>query len=357
MDRIHATALALHRLTKPTIAAVDGLAAGAGMSLALGCDLVLASTRARFSAIFVRRGLSIDFGLSWLLPRLVGVGKAKELALLGDFVDADEALRIGLVARVVNPDELTHAVDRALARLAEGPTVAIRSDVDLLQSSFQRTFDEAIDAESAPRSATSGPRDAAEAIAAFLEKRDAAVPGSMIPPLVRLPAAALGGRRPGRTSPRCVEAARPGPHRARRRPADAPTAPCSTSSSCAARVRRRGAPAAARGRGARRGGARGVDRRSRGDRRAAARGVRTCCSWRASPPRARDAAAVIEALFTEGAHTVTTADSDARRRRAEPARCPTSRALPVVLARRRRARAARGRRADGVRDRRGRAGR
>jgi enoyl-CoA hydratase/carnithine racemase len=173
MDRIHLTALALHRLTKPTIAAVDGLAAGAGMSLAIGCDLVIASTRARFSAIFVRRGLSIDFGASWLLPRLVGMGKAKELALLGDFIDADEALRIGLVARVVNPDELDHAVDFALQRLATGPTVAIRQDVELLQASLQRTFEEAIDAESAAQVRNLQTADAAEAIAAFLEKRDA----------------------------------------------------------------------------------------------------------------------------------------------------------------------------------------
>ena len=177
MVRIHATALALHRLTKPSIAAVDGLAAGAGMSLALGCDLVLASTRARFSAIFVRRGLSIDFGLSWLLPRLVGMGKAKELSLLGDFVDAEEALRIGLVARVVNPDELTHAVDFAVRRLAGGPTVAIRSDVELLQASYQRTFEEAIAAECDAQVRNLGTEDAAEAIAAFLEKRDAQFQG------------------------------------------------------------------------------------------------------------------------------------------------------------------------------------
>jgi 2-(1,2-epoxy-1,2-dihydrophenyl)acetyl-CoA isomerase len=177
MQRIHAAALALHRLTKPSVAAVDGLAAGAGMSLALGCDLVLASTRARFSAIFVRRGLSIDFGLSWLLPRLVGMGKAKELALLGDFVDANEALRIGLVARVVNPDELAHAVDYAVAKLATGPTVALRADVELLQASLQRTFEEAIAEEAAAQVRNLATEDAAEAIRAFLEKRDAAFRG------------------------------------------------------------------------------------------------------------------------------------------------------------------------------------
>jgi 2-(1,2-epoxy-1,2-dihydrophenyl)acetyl-CoA isomerase len=173
LDRIHQAALALHRLSKPSIAAVDGLAAGAGLSLAIGCDLVIASSRARFSAIFVRRGLSIDFGASWLLPRLVGMGKAKELALLGDFIDAQEALRIGLVARVVNPDELDHAVDFAARRLATGPTVALRNDVELLQASLQRTFEESIDAECAAQVRNLETVDAAEAIAAFLEKRDA----------------------------------------------------------------------------------------------------------------------------------------------------------------------------------------
>jgi 2-(1,2-epoxy-1,2-dihydrophenyl)acetyl-CoA isomerase len=177
MDRIHSCALALHRMTTPTVAAVDGLAAGAGMSLALGCDLVVASTRARFSAIFVRRGLSVDFGLSWLLPRLVGTGKAKELALLGDFVDAAEALRIGLVARVVNPDELDHAVHYVASRLASGPTVALRHDVELLQASLNSSFEDAIEAESSAQVDNLSTEDAAEAIAAFLEKRDATFHG------------------------------------------------------------------------------------------------------------------------------------------------------------------------------------
>ena len=76
-------ASALHRLSKPTLAVVDGVAAGAGMNLALGCDLVIATPRARFSEIFVKRGLTVDFGGSWLLPRIVGLQRAKELALTG----------------------------------------------------------------------------------------------------------------------------------------------------------------------------------------------------------------------------------------------------------------------------------
>ena len=96
----------LHELAKPTIAAVNGVAAGAGCNLALGCDLIVASDRARFSEIFSKRGLVVDFGGSWLLPRLVGMHRAKELVLLADIIDATEAERIGLVNRVVPHDQL-----------------------------------------------------------------------------------------------------------------------------------------------------------------------------------------------------------------------------------------------------------
>ena len=86
MRRPNRAALALHRLSKPTVAAVDGVAVGAGMNLALGCDIVIASERVRFAEIFVQRGLTLDFGGSWLLPRLVGLNRARELALTGRIV-------------------------------------------------------------------------------------------------------------------------------------------------------------------------------------------------------------------------------------------------------------------------------
>src|SRR2546428_9392068 len=94
LQRLHWVAdiaLSLHRLPKPVIAKVNGVAAGAGMNLALGCDLIVASETARFAELFVRRGLSIDFGGSWLLPRLIGMHRAKELALFGDIISAKEA--------------------------------------------------------------------------------------------------------------------------------------------------------------------------------------------------------------------------------------------------------------------------
>ena len=100
MRHVGDVALALHRLPIPTIAKVRGVAVGAGCNMAIGCDLVVASENARFSEIFARRGLSIDFGGSWVLPRIVGMHRAKELALLADIIDAAEAERIGLVNRV-----------------------------------------------------------------------------------------------------------------------------------------------------------------------------------------------------------------------------------------------------------------
>lgn len=175
--RVNRAAQALHDLRTPSIAVVEGLAVGAGMSLAIGCDLVVASTTARFSAIFVRRGLSVDFGMSWLLPRLVGVARAKELCLLGEFVGADEALAIGLVRRVVRPEELDACVADLAGRLADGPSVALANDLDLLDAAHGRSFAEALDAEMAAQAQSSTTSDALEAITAFLEKRPAKFTG------------------------------------------------------------------------------------------------------------------------------------------------------------------------------------
>ena len=124
MQNVATAASALHRLTKPTVAAVDGVAVGAGMNLALGCDLVIASSRARFAEIFVRRGLSVDFGGTWLLPRIVGLQRAKELALTGRMVEAAEAREIGMVLEVVEPDELEASVQRLAEELAAGAPLA-----------------------------------------------------------------------------------------------------------------------------------------------------------------------------------------------------------------------------------------
>jgi enoyl-CoA hydratase/carnithine racemase len=165
-------ALALHRLPQPTIAKVDGVAAGAGCNMALGCDLVVASDTARFSEIFARRGLTIDFGGSWLLPRLVGLHKAKELALLADIISADEAERLGIVNRVVPAAELDAFVDDWAARLAAGPPLALSMTKKLLNDGLATSLDQALEAEGMAQTVNFGTKDTAEAMAAFLEKRD-----------------------------------------------------------------------------------------------------------------------------------------------------------------------------------------
>lgn len=175
IDRMHyfgRIALALHRCPKPTIARVDGVAAGAGMNLALGCDLIVASDRARFCEIFVRRGLSIDLGGSWLLPRLVGLHKAKELALLADMIDAAEAERIGLVNKVVPAASLDAAVAEWAERLAAGPPLALHTTKRMLSQSSAMSLDEALDAEGMAQAVNVASQDTREAIRAFFEKRD-----------------------------------------------------------------------------------------------------------------------------------------------------------------------------------------
>ncbi|NDH88925.1 MAG: enoyl-CoA hydratase [Actinobacteria bacterium] len=117
----------LHTLPKPTIARVDGVAAGAGLNMALACDFVLASDRSRFSEIFARRGLNIDFGGSFILPRIVGMQKAKELVLLADILDAERAEEMGLVNRVVPQSELDTVVEEFVSKLKAGPPIALAS--------------------------------------------------------------------------------------------------------------------------------------------------------------------------------------------------------------------------------------
>ena len=171
MRHIGDVALALHRLPQPTIAKIRGVAVGAGLNMALGCDLVVASTNARFSEIFARRGLSIDFGGSWVLPRRVGLHRAKELALLADIIDATEAERIGLVNRVVDDGELDAFVDDWATRLAAGPPLALAMTKRMLNNSAHVTLEEALDDEGAAQTVNFGTKDTAEAMAAFLEKR------------------------------------------------------------------------------------------------------------------------------------------------------------------------------------------
>jgi enoyl-CoA hydratase/carnithine racemase len=181
LSRLHWVAdiaLALHRIPKPVIAKVNGVAVGAGMNLALACDLIVASDTARFSEIFARRGLSIDFGGSWLLPRLIGMHRAKELALFADIISAKEAAELGLVNRVLPPGELDAFVNDWANRLAAGPPIALALTKRLLTNSFNVTMDEALEAEGMAQSVNTATEDTAEAIRAFLEKREPKFKGS-----------------------------------------------------------------------------------------------------------------------------------------------------------------------------------
>jgi 2-(1,2-epoxy-1,2-dihydrophenyl)acetyl-CoA isomerase len=171
MRGVGRSAAALRALSIPTVAKVNGVAAGAGLSLAIGCDLVIASDRARFSEIFVQRGLSIDYGGSWLLPRLVGIHKAKELALLAEVISAADAERVGIVNRVVPADELDAVVDGIVARLLQMAPVALSQTKHLLDQAFTATFAEAVEAEAAAQVVNLGTDDVKEAVRAFMEKR------------------------------------------------------------------------------------------------------------------------------------------------------------------------------------------
>ena len=162
---------AFQTLSVPVIAAVNGAAIGAGNDLACMCDIRIASTAARFAESFVKLGIIPGDGGCWLLPRVVGASRAAELALTGDMIGADEALRIGLVSRVVAPEVL---LDEALAlagRIAANPPQALRWTKQLLQQARAGTLDEALDAAGRLQGLAHQTADHAEAVKAFFEKR------------------------------------------------------------------------------------------------------------------------------------------------------------------------------------------
>jgi len=171
MQYFGSAGLTLHEVAKPTIAKIDGVAIGAGLNLALGCDLIVASERARFSEIFAQRGLSVDLGGSWLLPRLVGLHKAKELLLLAEIVDAAEAERIGIVNRVVPADELDEFVHGWAMRLAEGPPLALQMTKRMANSGLQMSLSEMLHWEAMAQTVNGSTKDGVEAMKAFVEKR------------------------------------------------------------------------------------------------------------------------------------------------------------------------------------------
>jgi len=172
LERHYAPAIRLLAgMAKPTVAVVNGVAAGAGMSLALACDLRLAASAARFRLAFSGIALVPDAGATWHLPRLVGLSKAMEIALLGDWVDADEALRIGLVNRVYPTEELAARAEETLVAMATGPTLALAGTKALLRSNVDRDLDQALAAEAQGQAAAGRTKDHLEGVRAFLDKR------------------------------------------------------------------------------------------------------------------------------------------------------------------------------------------
>jgi 2-(1,2-epoxy-1,2-dihydrophenyl)acetyl-CoA isomerase len=162
----------LQRLTKPTIAAVDGHAVGVALGLVLACDLVIASDRARFTEVFVKRGLAMDGGASWTLPRQIGLRRAKQMAFFGDAIDAAQAYEWGLVNEVVPPERLLETATAWGHRLASGPTTALSLIKRLLDSSYGSSFEEAIEDEARVQHIAYTTADMAEGIQAFMERRE-----------------------------------------------------------------------------------------------------------------------------------------------------------------------------------------
>ncbi len=161
----------LAALPFPTLAAVNGPAAGGSLNLALACDLVVASEQATFGETFVRIGLHADWGGTYFLPRRVGLAKALELCWTGEMIDAREALRIGLVDRVWPHDVFPGEVKALAARLAAAPQTSVRLAKQTLRAGLERTLAQCLAAETEAQAACWASPDSAEGIRAFVEKR------------------------------------------------------------------------------------------------------------------------------------------------------------------------------------------
>jgi 2-(1,2-epoxy-1,2-dihydrophenyl)acetyl-CoA isomerase len=160
-------------MAKPIICAINGPAVGLGLSVALASDIRIASDRARFSMIFVKRGLSPDTGASFTLPRIVGMAKAKELLLTGDIIEATEAERIGIVSKVVPHEELMTAAREMATKIAKNPPLAVAAHKEVLNRSLaEDDIIKQLELEIAYTDKMLNTEDFQEAAKAFLEKRD-----------------------------------------------------------------------------------------------------------------------------------------------------------------------------------------
>jgi 2-(1,2-epoxy-1,2-dihydrophenyl)acetyl-CoA isomerase len=163
--------VAVHGIPVPTIARVDGVAVGAGFGLSLACDLTVCSDRARFSAIFAKRGISLDFGTSWLLRQRIGVHRAKELALTARMVPGPEAYDLGLVNRVVPVDQLDATTAELADAIAGGPPLALSMTKRELDNAGTSSLVQALETEALAQSVNVGTEDVREAMTAYVERR------------------------------------------------------------------------------------------------------------------------------------------------------------------------------------------
>jgi len=177
-ERFNPIVQAIRSMDKPVIAAINGVAAGAGASLAFACDLRIAAEPASFVLAFGRIGLVPDSGATWLLPRLVGLGRATELMLLPDPVSSADALRIGLANRVVPAEELMAAAHAMAAALAAAAPRSLALTKRAIRRSLEATFEESIDYEASLQGIAGRTADHAEGLAAFVEKRPPKFSGS-----------------------------------------------------------------------------------------------------------------------------------------------------------------------------------
>jgi 2-(1,2-epoxy-1,2-dihydrophenyl)acetyl-CoA isomerase len=163
--------LAMRDCPKPIVAAVNGAAAGAGMNLALACDIRIASSAAKFSQAFVKRGLHPDWGGTYFLPRVVGMSKACELIFTGDSIDAAEALRLGIVNAVFAPEELMNEAYRLAKKIAAGPPIAIQLSKRALYHNIDVDLRAALEFETFAQNISRETEDSKEGVKAFIEKR------------------------------------------------------------------------------------------------------------------------------------------------------------------------------------------
>ena len=163
--------LAVHDCPVPVVAKVDGVCVGAGLGLALAADMTWCSDRARFSAIWAKRGMSLDFGTSWLLRQRIGVHKAKELAFTAAMVSGARAFELGLVNAVVPAAELDAAVDAVVATIAAGPPIALSMTKRQLDNAASGSLAQALEAESLAQNVNVHTDDLREALTAYAERR------------------------------------------------------------------------------------------------------------------------------------------------------------------------------------------